>query len=77
MTKKTSLEDRSSRFKRLAEKRTDATLRAIRILGNCSNKSVYQYSDDEVAKIFRAIEEQLRTTKAKFHKSRPTKFSLN
>ncbi len=76
MNKKSTLEDRSARFKRVAERRTEAILKAIRILGNCSNKSVYQYSDDEVTKIFRAIEESLRITKIRFHRSRPTKFSL-
>lgn len=69
-------EDRAGRFKRVAERRTEAILRAIRILGNCSNKSTYLYSDDEVAKIFRTIEEQLRVAKARFHRSLPTKFSL-
>ncbi len=70
------LEDRGTRFKRVAERRTETVLRAIRILGNCSNKSAYQYSDDEVTKIFRAVEEHLRITKTRFQRSRPTKFSL-
>jgi hypothetical protein len=61
----------------VAERRTDAVLRSIRILGNCSNKSAYSYSDEEVARIFRAVEEQLRITKARFHRARPKKFSLH
>lgn len=76
MDKKIMLEDRGTRFKRVAERRTETVLRAIRILGNCSNKSAYQYSDDEVTKIFRAVEEHLRITKTRFQRSRPTKFSL-
>lgn len=72
----TPQEDRASRFKRVAERRTDMILKIIRILGNCSNKSSYQYSDEEVTRIFRAIEEQLRLTKARFQRSRPSKFSL-
>lgn len=77
MAAKLAEEDRSNRFKRVAERRTDAVLRAIRILGNCSNKSAYQYSDEEVFKIFRAIDEQLRVIKSRFQKSRPTKFTLH
>lgn len=69
-------EGRSTRFRRVASRRTDAVLRAIRVLGNCSNKSSYQYADEEVSKIFRAIDEQLRVTKAKFHPTRPNKFTL-
>jgi hypothetical protein len=72
-----SNENRASRFKRVAERRTDNILKAIRILGNCSNKSAYQYSDEEVQKIFRVIDEQLRSTKARFHRSRPIKFTLH
>jgi hypothetical protein len=69
-------EDRSTRFKRVAQRRTDTVLQNIRILGNCSNKSTYQYSDEEVSKIFRAIEEQLKITKARFKRARPNKFIL-
>ncbi|MFA6486132.1 MAG: hypothetical protein WCX97_01585 [Candidatus Magasanikbacteria bacterium] len=69
-------ENRSARFKRVAERRTKAVLRSIRILGNCSNKSAYQYSDEEIAKIFKAIEDQIRLTKARFQKSKNIKFTL-
>ena len=69
-------EDRATRFKRVAQRRTDHILNSLRILGNCSNKSTYQYSEEEVAKIFRAIEEQLRITKTRFRSSRPRKFTL-
>ena len=74
---KNNTEDRAARFKRVAERRTDAVLRALRILGNCSNKSAYYYTDEEVNKVFRAVEEQLRTTKARFHRARPKKFTLH
>lgn len=76
MIKTDSNEDRASRFKRVAQRRTDTVLQNIRILGNCSNKSTYLYTDEEVAKIFRAIEEQLRVTKARFKRIRPSKFTL-
>jgi len=62
-------------FKRLAQIRTDAVLDKIRILGNCSNRSAYQYSDEEVAKIFSAIDDQLKIVKSKFkHTKRKFKF---
>lgn len=69
-------EDRGDRFKRVAQRRTDLVLQSIRVLGNCSNKSSYQYTDEEVSKIFKAIEEQLRTTKARFKRTRPNKFTF-
>ncbi len=60
------METRHGRFKRLALKRTNDILNRIRILGNLSNKSSYDYNDDEVDKIFKAIDEQIKTTKARF-----------
>ena len=54
------------RFRRVAERRTSNVLEAIRVLGNCSNKSAYDYSPEEVDKIFKAIEQQIRVTKARF-----------
>lgn len=60
------METRHGRFKRLALKRTNDILNKVRILGNLSNKSSYDYNDDEIDKIFKAIEEQVKTTKARF-----------
>ena len=65
------MEDRSQRFKRLAEYRTNEVIEKLRILGNCSNKSSYSYTDEEVRKIFTSIEEQVKTVKARF--KRPKK----
>jgi len=53
-------------FKRLAAQRTNAVLEKLRILGNCANRGLYEYSDDEVKKIFRTIQAELNKTKAKF-----------
>ncbi len=69
-------ESRKDRFRRVAEKRTLRILNEIRILGNCSNKSVYEYDDEEVSKIFGAIEEALRLTKLKFSGSQKIEFKL-
>jgi hypothetical protein len=54
------------RFKRLATARTRAILEKIRVLGNCSNTAIYDFSSDEVDQIFAAIEKELRRTKQKF-----------
>ncbi|MCR4673883.1 MAG: hypothetical protein K5675_02645 [Lachnospiraceae bacterium] len=58
--------EKTDRFKRVAEKRTNRIIEQIRLLGNCANKSNYQYSDEDVEKIFFAIEKELRETKAKY-----------
>jgi hypothetical protein len=69
-------ETKNERFKRIATKRTNEILEKIRILGNCSNRSSYEYTDEEVNKIFSEIEKQLKSTKAKFSSGKRDKFKL-
>ena len=60
------MESRSEKFRRIAVRRTNEIIEKIRILGNCSNKSTYAYTDEEVSKIFKNIEQELNTAKIKF-----------
>ena len=73
---KNSEETRSERFRRVATRRTNNILRQIQILGNCSNKSSYSYTEEDIQKIFSAIDRELKIAKAKFSNRRKTKFSL-
>ncbi len=59
-------EEKHDRFRRLASQRTNNVLKSIKILGNCSNKSSYNYTEEEVNKIFSEIERQLKETKSIF-----------
>ena len=69
-------ESRHERFKRLASKRTNEILEKIRILGNCSNKSSYEYTEEKINKIFSEIDKQLKLTKAKFLAGKRERFRL-
>lgn len=69
-------ETRHERFKRIASKRTNEILEKIRILGNCSNKSSYEYAEEEISKIFSEIDKQLKLTKGKFLTGRRVRFKL-
>jgi hypothetical protein len=69
------MESRSEKFKRVASKRTEELLEKIRILGNCSNKSTYEYTDEDVIKIFKSLEKQLELSKVRFS-NKKSKFSL-
>jgi hypothetical protein len=73
---KNSKETREERFKRVATRRTNEILNQIRILGNCSNKSSYSYTDEDIKKIFSAIEGALRTAKAMFGNRKKNNFKL-
>ena len=59
-------ESKSERFVRIAEKRTNKIIDMIQLLGNCSNRATYDYTRDDVKKIFGAIESELKIAKAKF-----------
>ena len=69
------METRKEKFRRIVSKRTNEIIDKIRILGNCANKSAYEYSEEDINRVFRAIEAELKTTKSKFSPKRK-KFSL-
>ena len=57
------------RFVKIAENRTNKIISMIKLLGNCSNKNNYTYTDDDVKQIFSAIDQELRIIKSKFQES--------
>lgn len=57
---------RYENFKRLASSRTNEVMRRVKILGNCANRSHYDYTEEEINKVFSEIERKIRETKAKF-----------
>lgn len=70
-------EEKATRFKRVAEKRTNKIIDQIRLLGNCANKSNYEYTDKEVDRIFSAIESELEITKSQYKSRKDSrKFKL-
>lgn len=70
-------QEKAERFKRVAENRTNKIIDQIRLLGNCSNRSNYEYTEDDVKKIFSAIEAELKETKQKYQmKAKNKKFEL-
>jgi hypothetical protein len=70
------IEAKRDAFTRLAERRTNAVLDKVRVLGNLSNPYAYEYTDDDVRMIFSAIEQELKTTRLKFQGTRRKEFKL-
>lgn len=60
-------QNKRERFKRLAATRTNEVLKRVKILSNCANRSAYDYSEEEVVKIFTAIERAIKESKSKFY----------
>ena len=54
------------RFIRLAESRTNKILNTIRLLKNCSNRNNYDYTEEDVEKIFSVIEQALDEARQSF-----------
>ena len=71
-----NMEVRQQRFRRLATQRTNAVLHRLQILGHCANPQLYDYSEEDVRKIFRAIDSEVKAIKAKFSNSNRSEFQL-
>ena len=72
-------ETKREKFVRMAEARTIKTISMLRLLGNCSNKLAYEYTDRDVSKIFSAIETAVADAKKRFKNTpngTPQVFSL-
>ncbi len=60
------METKRQRFVRIVENRTNKILDMLRLLGNCSNKSNYDYTEEDVKKIFSAIEKEMKNARNAF-----------
>jgi hypothetical protein len=71
-----AIDQKREAFARLAEKRTNAVLERIRLLGNLSNPYAYAYGEDDVKLIFGEIERELKVTRSKFQNHQKRQFRL-
>ena len=58
--------DPRAKFVELAEKRVTKALNDIRLIGNLSNRSNYCYTDEDAAKIHRALKKAIDEMYGKF-----------
>lgn len=70
------MESKSEKFKRIAENRTNRIIDQIRVLGNLSNTSNYEFTMDEVDQIFKSIQTELKKTREMFELENEKKFRL-
>lgn len=55
-----------SKFVELATKRVNRAIKDLRLIGNLSNRAAYEYTDEDVRKILRALQRELETVKSRF-----------
>lgn len=60
------METKREKFVRLVEARTNKIIDMLRLLGNCANKANYDYTDEDVQKIFTTLEKEMKISKSKF-----------
>lgn len=60
------MRDKRKKFIELAEKRVSRLIKDARLVGNLSNRSNYTYKDDDVRKMFTAIEAEIRAARKRF-----------
>jgi len=58
---------RRDNFVRLAVRRVNRAIKDIRLIGNLSNRSAYQYDDEDARKIVRALQKEVDALKARFN----------
>ena len=60
---------KKDRFKRVASRRVDNILKGIRSLSKCSNTNNYEYNEEDLNKMIKAIREELKIMETVYKKN--------
>lgn len=60
------MRDKRGKFVELAESRVNRAIKNIRLIGNLSNRSAYAYTEEDIRKIFKALQKELDAAKKQF-----------
>ncbi len=63
---KQPVRDKRAKFVEIASRRVNRVIKEIRLISNLSNRSAYEYTDDDARKIARALQRELDLMKARF-----------
>ena len=72
------MSEKSKKFKDLAEKRVNAVLDKLRLIGNLSDTRYYEYTKEDSKKIIAVLRKEINKIDAKFNAKNKveTKFKL-
>lgn len=60
---------KKDRFKRVASRRVENILKGIRSLSKCSNPNNYEYNEEDLNKMVKAIKEEIKTMETLYKKN--------
>jgi hypothetical protein len=69
-------ETKEMRFRRVAEKRVKRVLDSLRSLSQCSNKRMYNWEQEQLKRIWTAIDKAIKECKESYEKAEPDDFVL-
>jgi light-regulated signal transduction histidine kinase (bacteriophytochrome) len=69
-------ENKQQRFARVVEKRVQNVLDSIRRLSQCSNRRMYEWNDEQLTKIWDAIDTEFQNCKESYKTTEPEEFRL-
>lgn len=61
-----SKQERRDKFVNLAESRVIKTIKQLRLIGNLANKGNYDYQADDVEKIIKALNDEIKALRSRF-----------
>lgn len=67
------MENKKENFKRIASNRTNKIINMINSLGNLTNSSFYEYTDEQIEAMFKAIEDEIEAQKKVFESKKDKK----
>ena len=69
-------ETKEQRFKRVAERRVRRVLDSLRSLAQCSNKRMYNWDEEQLQKIWDAVDHIFKSCQENFKNAEPEEFQL-
>lgn len=64
--------DKRKKFEELAEKRVNKAIKDLRLIGNLSNRNNYVFDEEDVRKILKALDEEMKVLRGRFAQARPS-----
>ena len=61
-----NLRNKRKKFVELAESRVNRAIKDLKLIGNLSNRSAYDYTVSDVRQIFRALQREIDAARSRF-----------